>query len=371
MQGCVFTTETDTEIVRTSSTICCAGRIEPERPPRPRFQAFKAPSHSPPVRGRERSDDRRAQRAAACDWLRRRRNVSRLGRDCTCAVHQPHHLSRGRRLGGADPGSADHLRQGQRVVQRDAIKHRFRRRWSTRPTIATSWPRRSTSSRRSSATRWRATSTSRPTAWRCRCLPFDFANIQRIIDRRLRHRVLCGLRRQILVRALARLPVELDIASEFRYREAPLPKDDLAIFISQSGETADTLAALRYAKAQGVHTLSVVNVPSSTIARESETRVADARRPRDRRRLDQGVHLPVDGAGRGRDRRGQRARANCPMPTRPSLSTVWWNPAPDGGRARNRAADRKARARSRRNPRTCSISAAAPAIRSRWKARSS
>ncbi len=48
-------------------------------------------------------------------------------------------------------------------------------------------------------------------------------------------------------------------------------KGDLAIFISQSGETADTLAALRYAKAQGVHTLSVVNVPSSTIARESET----------------------------------------------------------------------------------------------------
>src|SRR5438309_11366689 len=70
---------------------------------------------------------------------------------------------------------------------------------------------------------------------------------------------------------LARLPVEPDVASEFRYREAPLRKGDLAIFISQSGETADTLAALRYAKALGVHTLSVVNVPSSTIARESAT----------------------------------------------------------------------------------------------------
>ena len=69
----------------------------------------------------------------------------------------------------------------------------------------------------------------------------------------------------------AALPVELDVASEFRYREAPLRKGDLAIFISQSGETADTLAALRYAKEQGVHTLSVVNVPTSTIARESET----------------------------------------------------------------------------------------------------
>src|SRR6202007_2072672 len=70
---------------------------------------------------------------------------------------------------------------------------------------------------------------------------------------------------------LGRLPVELDVASEFRYREAPLRKGDLAIFISQSGETADTLAALRYAKARGLHTLSVVNVPTSTIARESET----------------------------------------------------------------------------------------------------
>ena len=69
----------------------------------------------------------------------------------------------------------------------------------------------------------------------------------------------------------ARLPVEIDVASEFRYREVPLRKGDLAIFISQSGETADTLAALRYAKEQGVHTLAVVNVPTSTIAREAET----------------------------------------------------------------------------------------------------
>ena len=67
------------------------------------------------------------------------------------------------------------------------------------------------------------------------------------------------------------MPVEVDVASEFRYREAPLRKGDLAIFISQSGETADTLAALRYAKAEGVHTIAVVNVPTSTIARESET----------------------------------------------------------------------------------------------------
>ncbi|MFA6968402.1 glutamine--fructose-6-phosphate transaminase (isomerizing) [Bosea sp. (in: a-proteobacteria)] len=69
---------------------------------------------------------------------------------------------------------------------------------------------------------------------------------------------------------LARLPVEIDVASEFRYREAPLPENGLALFITQSGETADTLACLRYARQEGQTILSVVNVPTSTIARESD-----------------------------------------------------------------------------------------------------
>jgi glucosamine--fructose-6-phosphate aminotransferase (isomerizing) len=69
---------------------------------------------------------------------------------------------------------------------------------------------------------------------------------------------------------LARLPVEIDVASEFRYREAPLPDQGLALFVSQSGETADTLAGLRYARQNGQLILSVVNVPTSTIARESD-----------------------------------------------------------------------------------------------------
>jgi len=69
---------------------------------------------------------------------------------------------------------------------------------------------------------------------------------------------------------LARLPVEVDIASEFRYRQPPLPEGSLAIFVSQSGETADTLAALRYVAEQGVPIASVVNVPESSIARESD-----------------------------------------------------------------------------------------------------
>jgi glucosamine--fructose-6-phosphate aminotransferase (isomerizing) len=69
---------------------------------------------------------------------------------------------------------------------------------------------------------------------------------------------------------LARIPVEADIASEFRYREPVLSDQDRALFISQSGETADTLAALRYCKAQGAQTLGVINVPESSIARECD-----------------------------------------------------------------------------------------------------
>jgi glucosamine--fructose-6-phosphate aminotransferase (isomerizing) len=102
-------------------------------------------------------------------------------------------------------------------------------------------------------------------------LPFDFKDIQRISITACGTASYAGSIAKYWLERLARLPVEIDVASEFRYREAPLRKGDLAIFISQSGETADTLAALRYAKAQGTHTLSVVNVPSSTIARESET----------------------------------------------------------------------------------------------------
>ncbi|MBX8825014.1 glutamine--fructose-6-phosphate transaminase (isomerizing) [Ochrobactrum sp. SFR4] len=68
----------------------------------------------------------------------------------------------------------------------------------------------------------------------------------------------------------ARLPVEIDIASEFRYREMPLSTDTLALFVSQSGETADTLASLRYCRSQGLPIAAVVNVRESTIARESD-----------------------------------------------------------------------------------------------------
>ncbi|TWA98963.1 glutamine--fructose-6-phosphate transaminase (isomerizing) [Bradyrhizobium stylosanthis] len=102
-------------------------------------------------------------------------------------------------------------------------------------------------------------------------LPFEFREIQRITITACGTASYAGYVAKYWFERMARLPVEVDVASEFRYREAPLRKGDLAIFISQSGETADTLAALRYANAEGAHTLAVVNVPTSTIARESET----------------------------------------------------------------------------------------------------
>ncbi|MBP1178532.1 glutamine--fructose-6-phosphate transaminase (isomerizing) [Methylobacterium sp. PvR107] len=100
-------------------------------------------------------------------------------------------------------------------------------------------------------------------------LPFDFARLGRLSITACGTAYYAGLVARYWFEQLARLPVEIDVASEARYREAPLERDGLTLVISQSGETADTLASLRYAKSQGQHTLSVVNVPSSTIARES------------------------------------------------------------------------------------------------------
>lgn len=101
-------------------------------------------------------------------------------------------------------------------------------------------------------------------------LPFDWAELSRLSIVACGTAYYAGLVAKYWFEQWARLPVEIDVASEFRYREPPLPKNGLALFVSQSGETADTLASLRYCKAEGQHTAAVVNVPTSTIARESE-----------------------------------------------------------------------------------------------------
>jgi glucosamine--fructose-6-phosphate aminotransferase (isomerizing) len=101
-------------------------------------------------------------------------------------------------------------------------------------------------------------------------LPFDWKDLDRMVISACGTAYYAGLIAKYWFERFARLPVEIDVASEFRYREAPLPARGLALFVSQSGETADTLAALRYAREQGQHILSVVNVPSSSIARASD-----------------------------------------------------------------------------------------------------
>ena len=98
----------------------------------------------------------------------------------------------------------------------------------------------------------------------------DFTRIDRVVM------VACGtayyacLTAKYWFEQVARLPVEVDVASEFRYREPPVSPGTLAVFVSQSGETADTLAALRYMSGKAQQVVSVVNVPESSIARESD-----------------------------------------------------------------------------------------------------
>ncbi|HET7021359.1 MAG TPA: glutamine--fructose-6-phosphate transaminase (isomerizing) [Xanthobacteraceae bacterium] len=101
-------------------------------------------------------------------------------------------------------------------------------------------------------------------------LPFDFRALERVAISACGTAYYAGLVAKYWFERFARLPVEIDVASEFRYREVPMKAGGLAIFVSQSGETADTLATLRYAKEHKQHALAVVNVPTSTIARESD-----------------------------------------------------------------------------------------------------
>ncbi|BCJ90941.1 glutamine--fructose-6-phosphate aminotransferase [isomerizing] [Terrihabitans soli] len=98
----------------------------------------------------------------------------------------------------------------------------------------------------------------------------DFKKLDRIAFSACGTAYYAGLVARYWFEKLARIPVDIDIASEFRYREPPLKPGGLAILISQSGETADTLATLRHCKEQGMQIASVVNVTSSTIARESD-----------------------------------------------------------------------------------------------------
>jgi glucosamine--fructose-6-phosphate aminotransferase (isomerizing) len=101
-------------------------------------------------------------------------------------------------------------------------------------------------------------------------LPFDFAILPRITITACGSAFYAGMVGRWWFEAVARIPTDGDVASEFRYRNPPMQQGGLGILVSQSGETADTMAALRYMRDQAQHILSVVNVPESSMARESD-----------------------------------------------------------------------------------------------------
>ncbi|HEY5301593.1 MAG TPA: glutamine--fructose-6-phosphate transaminase (isomerizing) [Acetobacteraceae bacterium] len=101
-------------------------------------------------------------------------------------------------------------------------------------------------------------------------LPFDLATIDGITISACGSAFYAGLVGRWWFEAMARVPTDGDVASEFRYRTPPMRRGGLGLLVSQSGETADTMAALRYMRAQGQHVLSIVNVPESSMARESD-----------------------------------------------------------------------------------------------------
>ncbi len=101
-------------------------------------------------------------------------------------------------------------------------------------------------------------------------LPFDLAGVKRIQIVACGTALLAGQVATYWLESLARIPVQIENASEFRYRDPVYEPGGLALFISQSGETADTLAALRHARAGGQYIAGVINVPTSTMAREAD-----------------------------------------------------------------------------------------------------
>ena len=103
-------------------------------------------------------------------------------------------------------------------------------------------------------------------------LPFDPARIDRLTIVACGTAYIAGLTAKYWFERIARLSVDIDVASEFRYREPPMSQNGITLVISQSGETADTLASLRYAKSQGQKIIGVVNVGTSTMARESDVK---------------------------------------------------------------------------------------------------
>ena len=169
--------------------------------------------------------------------------------------------------------------------------------------------------------------------------------------------------------AIARIPTDGDVASEFRYRTPPMPKGGLGLLVSQSGETADTLAALRYMREQGQQILSILNVPESTMARESDAVLETVAGPEIGVASTKAFTAQLSvlaclalAAGRATGaisaRRGSRDDRRSAGGSQPRRRGARHTTKPS---SRSRSVSRK--------PATCCSSAVATASRSRWRAR--
>ena len=189
-------------------------------------------------------------------------------------------------------------------------------------------------------------------------LPFALGDIGKITTVACGTAHHAGMIAKYWLERIARIPVEADIASEFRYRAPAMPRDGAALVISQSGETADTLAALRYCREAGQKIIAVVNQPESSIAREADIVLADPGRAGNRRRLDQGVHDAARGSGRvhGRDGAGarhdrRRRRGGARRPARRNPVARQRGSASRRAAARDRRGDRAGPRRALSRPR--------------------
>ena len=145
---------------------------------------------------------------------------------------------------------------------------------------------------------------------------FDFTSIDRLQIIACGTAFYAGLTGKYIIEALAGLPVDIEVASEFRYRDPAISDRTLAVAISQSGETADTLAALRWCKARGIKTAVVVNAQGSSMAREVDLVWPTNAGSGDLRPVDQGLHRPGHRPDRHRHRRGAPSRAASTRPRR-------------------------------------------------------
>ncbi len=324
---------------------------------------------------RARHHHRRPPGAARRHRPRRRRVLRRLRRAADPPTHARRVLPRRRRAGRAHEGlRARHRlrRRRGRAARRSASPGT--RSWPRRAGSSTSCSRRFTSSRAPCATPCRAASLWTPAAstwtrWTSR--RDEFKSFDRVLIAACGTSWHAGLAGKYMIEQLARVPVEVDYASEFRYRDPVMTERTLLVVISQSGETADTIAALREAKQHGSKVLAICNVQGSMITRESDGTILTHAGPGDRRRLDEGVHVADDRALPLRDVPGPVARHALGRRVEAPRAAVGRAARQDRAPAlASRTSWKSWRASSTARP-TSSTSAAASTSPSRSKARSS